>query len=229
MRRAAQALGALLALGALASAGDTESRDAAKPAWHKGSTWTVKIHPIGMFVGADSRRVEITPVASKTVNVRFLVEALETEDKVSCYRVRVTREDRADDDLILIVREQDLSLKRLIHRHKPSRTETVVANERAPYVALETSSFGPLDWPLFPGGPIASGTETKTFELAGERSVKQTTTVDAEGTTTYVLETTVGKKQIVSTMKWAKDADFWSSAQRTVDGKDSESGELAGP
>jgi hypothetical protein len=194
------------------------------PSWRAGFAWSVLSHPLVFAMPKDPREDHgPKPDLSQTFAVRFHVNGVKTVDSQACHEVVVTSDHRADEEITLLVRTQDLSLKELRRRVKTTGAETVRKNGRVPFLWTETSSICPLDFPLF---PRETKDEEKTFDVSG-RKVVQKITLDKEKNATVELKTTLpGGLEIACTQVWKRGAVFWSKATHTRNGAVECDGEL---
>jgi hypothetical protein len=222
-RRHGAALALCAALAAAAFAQEGGLRELA-PTWAPGLEWTVVTHPIVFAMPKTGQGEILKRDPSTKVLVRFAVKRLAKVEGVSCYEVVATSDHRPDDEVVLLVRAEDLSVKELRRRNKPTGTQTVVANGRTPFVLLETSALCPWDLPLF---PAESKDEERTFDLGDGRKVVQKVKLERErGEVRVELATTWNGKKLVTAQVWKIGAPFWSKCTRTVDGVEEESAEL---
>lgn len=229
MRRAwlAAALALSACLSVAASAQDPNPAGGLRelsPSWTAGMEWTLVTHPIVFAMPKTGHGEVLKRDPKRKVLVQLLVKAPKKLEGVSCYEVVATSEHRPDDELTLLVRAEDMSLKELRRKNKPTGTTTVVPNGRTPFVLLETSALCPWDLPLF---PAETKDEEKTFDLGEGRKIVQKVTLKKDKTEARVeLSTDWGKKKLVTTQTWKLGNPFWSKCTRTVDGVESESAEL---
>jgi hypothetical protein len=206
---------------------DDESRGPLRdlaPSWRPGSAWTVVTNPL-VFSSPKDPRAEsgLHRDLTKKISLHFQVKDVTKLEDVSCLEVSVASEFRPGEEVTLVVRAQDLSLKELRTKDKSSGQDTVISNGRTPFVCYETSALIPYDFPLF---PRETKSEERTFDLGSGRKVVQKITLDADRVATIVLTTTVGGDEIVTTQRWKRGLPFWSSATRTRAGKVECSAEL---
>jgi hypothetical protein len=112
------------------------------PSWKPGLEWSTETDATMFVMTAAGEGVERDP--SNKVRVSYKVRGTVDIGGVSCHELVVSSAHRPELKVVVLVRKQDLSVKevRFGERH--------VTNERTPFLLLEESALGPLDFPLFP-------------------------------------------------------------------------------